>query len=209
MKLNKIRCSQLAVIGGLASWAACAPATQADGVTPGWYLSADGGLNMMQDFHFIHTDTKISTDAGMRWGLEGGYAFKLSEKLTLGTELESGMLWNSLSSVTRHGAETSLSGDFYQVPILCNLVLNYHVGKWVPYVGFGGGLDFVDANHNGSSTDFGPAAQVEGGLRYELCARTELGLGYKGLAAFSEAFKGSRPDMLLNHAVLLSLMYHF
>jgi opacity protein-like surface antigen len=213
MKLIDIRKSPLAVMGGIAMLAVCATTAQAGDVSSGWYMSTDGGLNMMPGIRGESgkSGSEIRLDPGMRWGLEGGYGFSLSPKLTLGAELESGILWNSLNS-RRHGVpstENAINGDLYQVPMLANAILNYHIGKWTPYLGAGGGLEYLDANSHGAKDDFGPAMQGEAGVRYSLSEKAEVGLGYKYLAAFSEKVSGDRLSSVQNHAVSLSFTYHF
>jgi opacity protein-like surface antigen len=222
MKLINIKNSQLAVIGGVASLAACATTMQAEGVQSGWYVSSDAGLNLMPGVrgggHANGND--IRTDAGMRYGLEAGYGFKLAEHLTLGAEAESGIIYNGLSSIKSGGAEQELGGNLYQVPILANFVMRYQYGKWAPYVGVGGGLDYISANvwssGNGPVTaagsDFGPAVQALAGVKYQLSDKWELGLGYKYLAALSEKLGGDIGDRLStvnNHSISLSVTYHF
>jgi opacity protein-like surface antigen len=156
----------------------------------------------------------------MRWGLEAGYGFKLSDKLTVGVEAESGVAWNALSSRT-HGdpsSENELGGNFYQIPILANVVANYHIGKWTPYVGIGGGMDYCSVNIYSSGggptvdagSDFGPAFQAKAGVHYQLCEKMDVGLGYKYLDAFSERFGGgSRASSVQSHDVYIDLTYHF
>jgi opacity protein-like surface antigen len=217
MKLNDIRNSPLAVIGGLAILAVCGTTAKGDDGSTGWYLSSDAGMNMMPGIRGgqqtaaarAAEDPDVRLNPGLRWGLEGGYRFSLAPKLTLGAELESGILWNSLSSIRSGSGESATSGDLYQIPILANAVFNYHIDKWVPYVGVGGGLDGVELNKNGTHTDFGPAMQGMAGVRYQLTEKTELGLGYKYLDAFSEKLNGFRASSVQSHAFSLSFTFHF
>jgi opacity protein-like surface antigen len=192
MKLNDLKHTQLAVIGGLAMLAVCATTAKADGAPAGWYLSSDAGINTMESFRHV------STEPGGRWGLEGGYALSLSPQLTLGTELETGILYNNLRSGKAHGEAT-------QIPLLANLVLNCHVGKWVPYLGVGGGVENTSISVGGGGyhgTDL--AFQAQAGLRYQLSDNLDVGLGYKYLADFT-----SRNVTISNNALLLSATYHF
>ena len=56
MKLNDLKNTQLAVIGGLAILVACATTAKADGAPAGWYLSADSGINILESFRGISTE---------------------------------------------------------------------------------------------------------------------------------------------------------
>jgi len=223
------------VMGGLAVLAVCATTMRAEDVSSGWYFGTDGGVSMMPAIRGLSSiaamssgggggsptqtvhDPHLKLDVGTRLSLQAGYGFALSPKLTLGTELESGLIWNPLSSMTDGGGEHALGGNFYQVPILGNLVLSYHCGKWVPYIGAGGGVDVnsLDIYSRGghptvfSGSDIGPAVQGEAGLRYQLTDRSELGVGYKYLAAFSEKLNGFRASSVQSHAISLSYTYHF
>jgi opacity protein-like surface antigen len=216
----ELKKSQLAVLGGLALMAACATTMQADGIAPGFYLSSDTGLNMMTGIRGEGGGgggTTLRLDPGMRWGLEAGYGIKVADQLTLGLEAESGFVWNGFSSLESGSRETELGGNAWQIPFLANLVLNYHVNKWTPYFGFGGGLDYISANIWSSdghptilaASDIGPAMQAEAGVKYQLTDHVEVGLGYKYLTAFSEKVSGDRLSEVNNHTLGLSLTLHF
>jgi opacity protein-like surface antigen len=52
--------------------------------------------------------------------------------------------------------------------------------------------------------------QGQAGVRYQLSEKTELGLGYKYLTAFSEKLgNDGRLSEVNNHTVDLSFTYHF
>jgi opacity protein-like surface antigen len=170
----------------------CATTAKAGGDQAGWYISTDGGINFLESFDHV------STEPGVRWGLEGGYAFHIASKLTLDAELESGFIYNSIRAGSHDGQDD-------QIPFLGNLVLKYHIGKWVPYFGAGAGGDNVNLSAGGGgyyNVDF--AAQGEAGVRYELSDHIDVGLGYKYLCDFT-----SKNIQLSNHAFLLSATYHF
>jgi opacity protein-like surface antigen len=219
MKSLQLKSSTSAVLGGIAVLAACAPTMLAGDITQGFYMSSDAGVNLMTGIRSEGGEVRLNP--GVRWGLEGGYGFKLADQLTLGLEAESGIIWNSLSSVRFDGMENELGGNAYQVPILANAILNWHYGKWTPYIGVGGGIDDVSANERSfanfvsgpaAGSDWGPAFQAEAGVRYALSANCELGAGYKYLAAFSQKLGDEFQDRISqvnNHTIYLSLTYHF
>ena len=193
MKLNDLKNTQLAVIGGLAILVACATTAKADGAPAGWYLSADSGINILESFR------GISTEPGLRGDVQGGYALSLSPQLTLGAEMETGLLYNNIRSHKNHGEDT-------QIPLLGNLVLNYHLGKLVPYLGVGAGGDYtsISAGRNVHYSNTDLAFQAQAGVRYEVCDHFEVGIGYKYLADFT-----ARNVTISNDALLLSATYHF
>jgi opacity protein-like surface antigen len=219
MHLHNIKNGKLSAMAGIGLLTACALTAQAGDATQGFYMNADGGLNMMTGIRGSAGDggSNLKLNAGTRWGLEAGYGFKLADQLTLGVEAESGIIWNGFSSIQGGGTETEIGGNAWQVPVLANLVLNYHAGKFTPYIGIGGGLDYFSANiwSDGGSpaviagSDWGPAVQAQAGVRYQLSEKTELGLGYKYLTAFSEKVSGDRLSEVNNHTISLSFTYHF
>jgi opacity protein-like surface antigen len=161
----------------------------------GFYFDGDLGPSFMPDFQSSRFGFPGSFSArpGVRLGVEPGFNFLAGDRLTLGGEFETGVIYNYLYSIKEAGSPTSLRGDFYQVPILGNLVLKLHPDSFVvPYVGVGGGGDysrarihmpgFFDSETHNEEID--PAVQAMAGVRFRLNAICELGFGYKFLAAF-------------------------
>jgi opacity protein-like surface antigen len=173
-----------------------APAYVVDSIQDaGFYLSADLGPSFMPDFQSSRFGFpgSFSARSGVRFSAEPGYNFLANERLTLGGEFETGVIYNDLSSVRGAGSPMLLRGDYYQMPLLVNLVLKLHPGPFVvPYVGIGGGGDYSSARIRSArffgfettSDEVDPAAQGMAGVRFRLNASSELGLGYKFLAAF-------------------------
>jgi len=161
----------------------------------GLYLSGDAGSSFLPD-----TDTsrfgfpgKLSARRGLRTDIAPGYNFLATDKFTLGGELETGLIYNHLSSVSKAGSSVTFRGDYYQVPMLGNLVFKAHPTPWcAPYVGAGAGGDYSWAGIHSpgfagfqtSSSEIDPAAQALGGVRFKVSARCDVGVGYKFLAAF-------------------------
>lgn len=182
-----------------------------DGGHTGPYFTADGGLSLLEDITSGYggiTGT-VSSKPGFRLSIAGGYDFYASSSMSVGAELETGLLWNSLDSVTAGGSSASLSGNFLQVPVLANLVAKFQAGqKWSVYLGGGGGMVFnnltVDsvggspADLSANETD--AAVQGMAGLLYKLNENSEIGVGYKFLATFPEGI-----DRITSHA--FSLVY--
>jgi opacity protein-like surface antigen len=161
----------------------------------GFYFDADVGPSFMPDFQSSRFGFPGSFSArpGVRLGVEPGFNFMATDRLSLGAEFETGFIYNYLYSVKSGGSYTGLRGDYYQVPILGNLVLKYHPNSLiVPYVGVGAGGDFSSADihtpgfFGSRSTDnqISPAVQGMAGVRFRLNALSDVGVGYKFLADF-------------------------
>ena len=183
----------------------------------GFYLNGDVGPSFVQDFNSSRFGFpgSFSTRPGVRFGVEPGFNFLASDSLTLGAEFETGVIYNYISSIRNAGAGTNLRGDLYQVPVLGNLVLKLNTDSFVlPYLGVGGGGDYSSVSirnqpffHFGNSTtddEFDPAVQAMVGVRFRITPISEVGVGYKFLAAFPN--EGST---LTTHAVQASFTLHF
>ena len=163
-------------------------------------MGTEVGLNLVDDLtQTINTSAgsvsgSISLSPGVRWDLSMGYAIKLADQVTLGPELEAGIMYNALDTasarVTKAHRERSVGGYFIQVPLMANAVLRWQFSPgWVFYGGGGAGYDYnflgvdnvagigVNLNHN--EGDF--AWQGMAGIKYAFGA-SEVGLGYKYLA---------------------------
>lgn len=163
----------------------------------GFYLGADLGPSFVPDFQSSRFGfpASFSTRPGFRFGVEPGYNFLATAALTLGAEFETGFIANDLNSATGPGFPEDVRGHYYQVPFLGSLVLKLQPASFVvPYIGVGGGGDYSSVrvhsrgffgfeNHS-DETD--PAAQAMAGVRFRLNAFSDLGLGYKFLAAFPD-----------------------
>jgi opacity protein-like surface antigen len=161
----------------------------------GFQFGGDLGVSVLPDFNSsrLGFPGRFSAQPGLSLGLEPGYNFLSTSRLTLGGFFETGVLYNHLNSIRNAGAWTPLRGDYYQVPLLGELELKWHPDSFVvPYIGVGGGGDYSDASihrayHHGFNSDsdeIDPAVQAMAGVRFRINSLTEVGLGYKFLAAF-------------------------
>jgi opacity protein-like surface antigen len=173
------------------------PADYGPGNDYGFYLNGDVGPSFIPDFQSSRFGFPGSFSArpGVRAGLEPGFNFVSTDSLALGAEFESGIIYNYLYRIDNAGAPTSLRGDYYQVPVLGNLVLRLHTGIGiVPYIGVGGGGDYSSARiHNPGifhsdtwDDEFDPAVQAMAGVHFRLNPVAEVGFGYKYLADFPD-----------------------
>jgi len=167
-------------------------------------MAADAGVNLADNLTVVGQGT-ISLDAGVQCDLATGYAFKLSDEVTLAPELQVGVMYNALDHASAQGQTASVSGSFIQVPVMANAVVNWQFGPpFVLYAGAGAGLDssFIsNTAGNGSETDF--AWQIMAGTRYVIGA-SEISLGYTYLAV-----KPSGLQTVGNNSIMLSYTFHF
>jgi hypothetical protein len=163
----------------------------------GFYLNGDLGPSFIPDFQSsrLGFPADFSLHPGARFSVEPGFNFLSTLRLTLGAEAEVGVIYNRFSSVTALSSGATYRGDFYEVPFLGNLVLKIHPGSFVtPYIGVGGGGDFTQVRLDapgffgfGTRTrnnEVDPAVQGMAGVRFRINSVSDLGLGYKFLAAF-------------------------
>ena len=150
---------------------------------PPLYVRTEAGpafLNTLRaDYGTGHFDEP--TDVGTRVHLTLGYRFTSS----FAAELNGGMVWNKLLDMAEH--------DFYQVPLMANLVCKPAIGRLAPFVGAGaGGVDLILVPHGFSlptESHFVFGAQAYAGVGYRLTRACELGLSYRFLGAGSERFQ--------------------
>ncbi len=171
----------------------------------GFYFNGDVGASFMPDFQSTRFGFPGSFSArpGTRVDAEPGFNFLAAGPLTFGGEFETGVIYNRLHSVTEAGSATSYRGEYYQVPLLGNLILRIHTDSLVvPYLGIAGGGDaswarvrwpgysrYVGGSPPGFSSEtrsdeVDPAAQAMAGVRFQIAPNVEVGVGYKFLAAF-------------------------
>ncbi len=161
----------------------------------GFYVGSDVGVNIINDVKSNDNGT-TSFEPGIRWDLTTGYAFKLAENITLAPEAEVGVMFNSFKTG---------NNDLVQVPLLVNLVLNWHMdANWVVYAGGGGGANYYQVSGDSSSDETVGAWQVMGGIRYKLNKSMDLGLGCKYFS-----FTPKHAEAAGEESINLSLAFHF
>jgi len=167
----------------------------------GFCFSAGLGLSLMPNFNSprFGVPGHFSPDAGVGFSVAPGFNFVRSDPFDLGVEFETGTIYNHLRSVTLEGNPYNYHGDFYQVPLLVNLVFKAHPTRYLtPYVGVGGGGDVSEAGlhdyyngyyyyHEHYKTDADPAVQAMAGVRYRVWRFIQAGIEYRFLADFSSS----------------------
>src|SRR3974390_2956276 len=82
----------------------------------------------------------LKTDVGERFSLAVGYTLYSGSQFDSAVQFETGVIHNSLKSLTFFDEESPADGDLYQVPFLVDLLYSFHLGpRLTPYVGVGGG----------------------------------------------------------------------
>jgi len=134
----------------------------------------------------------MELSAGMQFDISVGY------RVTpwLAVEGELGFIFNEVESV---GNWSYPDSALNQMLLMANVVVEYPRGRFVPFAGVGAGgvLSSISfGNHydyywygsdsDGSGSDFVPAVQALGGVRYEFNEQWNVGLVYRFLATDSQ-----------------------
>ncbi len=122
-----------------------AAAAQDMQATPGVYFGVEGGLNWLFDTTILNQ----SVSSQMGWALGGkiGYDF-------VGPRIELEGLYRENNNGNFFGGR-SITGQIGQVSAMANLLYDFNAtGTFVPYVGVGAGVGFVDSDYNINSTVF-------------------------------------------------------
>lgn len=135
---------------------------------------------------------ELKLSPGLQFDLAAGY--RVTPWLTLEAEL--GSTFNTVDSV---GNWSYPNSEFWQMLMMANVVVEFPRGRLVPFagVGAGGALSILSFGNyydgysydgysytepDGSGTDFVPAFQAFGGLRYRFSDQWNVGVVYRFLA---------------------------
>lgn len=193
----------------------------ADGVY-GWYEAgpAYGQKATIRDFFGAPVGgTTLKFDPGFHFGIGIGQEITTFFKV----EVESGFNYNGLDQIT--GA-TAASANFYRVPVLANLILQYpNPAGIVPMIGAGIGgqwlhLDaqnimFAGTTLRDDSDAWAFTYQGFAGIRYEFHERFSLGLFYRFNVADSPSWEfrnvpgNFKLNQLRTHLVSLTFGWTF
>lgn len=165
---------------------------------------------------------KIELSAGSQMDLAIGC--RATPWLTLGGEF--GLTFNRVESV---GNWSYPNSSLSQLTMMVNLEVQYPRGPLIPFVGVGGGgvystisfgnyYDFYYSDSDGHGSDFVPAFQGFGGLRYEFNNHWGIGVIYRFLSTGSQDWDVDwhyAPDFRLGvdsvriHSICLMFNCHF
>lgn len=210
-------------------------ATAADGpkaassgtIADRFYLDVDAGGSIIPDVD-IQSATgggagKIVFDTGFRLAVGVGYHVCHSASL----ELETGMIWNPISSIAGNNlTDFGSSAGLYQVPLMLNAIYRPHLhSRFKPYLGagIGGVVGIFDSesiplfgspsNLNFSDSDFTFAFQGIAGIKYAVSKHADLGVAYKFLGTLDHEWSDNgitlKTDGTMTHTILASFTWKF
>ncbi|MGZ3339569.1 MAG: OmpA family protein [Reyranella sp.] len=112
---------------------------------PGVYFGVEGGLNWM--FNTTILGQNVSPQTGWALGGKFGYDF-------IGPRIEVEGLYRQNVNSNNFG-NRAITGQISQVTAMANLLYDFNAfGSFVPYIGAGAGVGFVDSDQNLGSTVF-------------------------------------------------------
>ena len=113
--------------------------------TPGVYFGVEGGLNWM--FNTTILNQQVSPPTGWALGGKFGYDF-------IGPRVEVEGLYRQNNNGNFFG-NRAITGQISQVTAMANLLYDFNAfGAFVPYIGAGAGVGFIDSDFNLGSTVF-------------------------------------------------------
>ena len=209
-----------AALIGLLPMAAQAQTKASDGV----YISLGAGWNNLMD-----SADKASNLTG-KTRYDDGYAIVGAVGYGWGngfrTELEAGYRNNAIKSGTFNGINVRPSGTFNSLSLMTNVIYDFNLGGFVPYVGAGVGIARLTSNEisvGGTQVDDQDmqfAYQGIAGIAYGVTENIKLDLGYRYFGTTNPSFMagsaraGGPTGATLRteygaHTVLLSVRYEF
>ena len=134
------------VLIAVAAIAALPATAQAQDVqTPGVYFGVQGGLNWL--FNTTILGQNVSPQTGWALGGKFGYDF-------IGPRVEVEGLYRQNNNGNFFGGR-AITGQISQVTAMANFLYDFNAtGTFVPYIGAGAGVGFIDSDYNLGSTTF-------------------------------------------------------
>ncbi|HEV2318961.1 MAG TPA: outer membrane beta-barrel protein [Verrucomicrobiae bacterium] len=191
------------------SLTATATRVAADDALSGFYVSTEAGLNLIS--HLNAPNVSISLRPGVRGDASLGHAWKLAGEFSAATELDAGILYNTLDKATSPGQSVAIGGSLTDVPLLAHGIFRWQFEPhWIAYAGAGAGCTFSSlrvnapgSNYGLNGTDVDFAWQTMAGIRYRL-GSSEIGLGYEYFS-----FKRSGMQTVGNNTIVASYTFCF
>ncbi|MGH8024313.1 MAG: acyloxyacyl hydrolase [Limisphaerales bacterium] len=194
---------------GCASVAATAGHLDAGQDLSGFYVSTDAGLNLTSKLHA--PTVSVSSHPGVRGDVLAGYAWALGQEWSIAAELETGLLYNSLSTATSRGQSVAVGGTLADVPLLAHAVLRWQFHPhWIAYAGAGAGGAFSSLHISSAPANYGlngiqsnVAWQAMAGVRYQF-GSNEIGLGFEHFTFYRSGLQS-----IGNNTILASYTFCF
>jgi len=160
--------------------------------SPGGYLSAYGGANLMSDLTITSGGQtfKASPETGYRAGLAIGYELRP----WLGIEFDTGFMENSL-----HEPQSS---SVKAMPLLVNGIFRLvNSTRIVPYAGIGaGGAVTTLDDPAGADINVAFGYQLTAGVEYELTPQLRVGALYKFFGTTEQKYSIAGTEFKINEA---------
>ncbi len=179
--------------------------------TPGWYVSLFGGASFLDDVEITYSNSgtaglsETETDAGF---IVGG-AIGMHVNQSMRAEIEVSYFENSVNELEYPytPASFSASGHVNSVNLLLNVWHDFDLGGgFVPYIGGGAGVGFVNARafrpnppddyNELTGSDVGFAFQVGAGLKFALTDMIAADVGYRYRGIMDVNLPSDDPDQL-------------
>jgi outer membrane protein OmpA-like peptidoglycan-associated protein len=147
---------------------------------PGVYFGVEGGLNWM--FNTTILGQYVTPQTGWAAGGKFGYDF-------IGPRVEIEGLYRQNNHSSFFG-NRAITGQISQVSVMANLLYDFNAfGNFVPYIGAGAGVGFVDSDYNLGSTTF--AYQGILGIGYNVTPNFRVNLDGRYFGTTSPQVAGS------------------
>ena len=178
----------------------------------GTYLTLTGSIDMFEDMTLTSIDPSLTVRANM--GREAGLGFNHSIgyqfKNSFSTELEFSYKGGDFKPGTEN--VEGLDGDMTTKSFLVNGIYSFNIREfYTPYVGYGIGYTFHEANIQGYGDRTGttPAYQLKVGVDMEFTRKLSLLVGYRYFTSNSPEFKGYFSAESSSHGIEAGVKFYF
>ena len=183
-------------------------ALPAHAVTEGPYFTLTGSIDTFEGMALTSVDSSLAStnigtgfeDTGLGFNHSIGYQFKNS----FSTELEF-----SYKSRDFRGA---VDGDMVSKSLIANGIYSFNIREfYTPYVGYGIGYTFHEANIQGygDRADMTLAHQLKMGVDMEFSRKLSLRVGYRYFTSNNPDFKGWYSGESASHGIEAGVKFHF
>ena len=183
-------------------------ALPAHAVTEGPYFTLTGSIDSFEDMALTSVDSSLAStnigagfeDTGLGFNHSIGYQFKNS----FSAELE--------FSYKGRDFRGAVDGDMTYKSFIANGIYSFNIREfYTPYVGYGIGYTFHEANIQGygDRTDTTLAHQLKIGVDMEFSRKLSLLVGYRYFTSNSPEFKGYFSAESSSHGIEAGVKFHF
>ena len=183
-------------------------ALPAHAVTEGPYFTLTGSIDSFEDMALTSVDSSLAStnigagfeDTGVGFNHSIGYQFKNS----VSTELE--------FSYKDRDFRGAVDGDMTSKSFIANGIYSFNIREfYTPYVGYGIGYTFHEANIQGygDRTDTTLAHQLKIGIDMEFTQKLSLLVGYRYFTSNSPEFKGWFSAETASHGIEAGVKFNF